>query len=136
MKLQNLKNIIPNLIDINNSYEKKSEYINSLNSEDYASLATAFIIGRSGWDRTSFEETNEYHNFIEDIQARGEKVTNEMLDKKFLTKELKMNQLSLTYGHELKDAVKSDGEYNHNWLSTKSDLILTVQNGINLISTI
>lgn len=136
MQLENLKNILPNLIKFNTSYEEKHQYINSLSTEDYASLSTAFIIGRSGWDRTSFEETKEYYDFIMEMQSRGEELTNEMIDKKFLTKELKMKQLSLTYNYALENSVKSDGEYNHNWLSQKSNLISTTQFGINLISTI
>ncbi|XPV67493.1 MAG: hypothetical protein ACNI25_09210 [Halarcobacter sp.] len=46
-----IENIFKNIQKFQVSSNEIKNYINSLSKEEYASLATAFIIGRSGWER-------------------------------------------------------------------------------------
>ncbi len=118
------------------SSAEMKDYINSLDKEDYVSLATIYTIGRdNGWER-NYEDNKEYYSFIEENEAQGIKVTQTMLDNKFLTKNMKKEQVQLTYDYELSSSEKIDGVYNHDWLGMKSNLITAVQNGLNMLSEI
>jgi len=117
------------------SSAEMKNYINSLDKEDYASLATVYIIGRDGWER-NYEDNKEYYPFIEENEAQGIKVTQTMLDNKFLTKEMKQQQVAITYNYELTQSPKVDGVYNHNWLGMKSNLITAVTEGLNMMQDI
>lgn len=110
-------------------------YINSLAKEDYASLATIFIIGRSGWER-NYADTNEYYSFIEQNEASGIKVDQKMLDDKFLTNESKKQQIQLTYEDELSSSPKINGVYNHDWLGLKTNLIFEIEKGLKMLREI
>jgi hypothetical protein len=118
------------------SSAKMKDYINSLDKEDYASLSTIYIIGRdNGWER-NYEEHKEYDSFIEENEAQGIKVTQAMLDNKFLTKEIKQKQVSVTYNYELTQSPKIDGVYNHDWLGMKTNLITAVTEGLKMMQEI
>ena len=130
--MKSIDNIFKNIQTLQVSSSDMKNYINSLAKEDYASLATVFIIGRSGWER-SYEDTNAYYSFIEENEASGVKVNQRMLDDKFLTNELKRKQIQLTYEHELSSSTKIDGVYNHDWLGMKTNLILEVEKGLNML---
>jgi len=131
--MKSIDNIFKNIQTMQVSSNEMKNYINSLVQEDYASLATVFIIGRSGWER-NYTDTNEYYSFIEKNEASGIKVNQRMLDDKFLTNELKRKQVQLTYETELSSSPKINGVYNHDWLGMKTNLVTAVENGLNMLS--
>ena len=133
--MKSIDNIFKNIQTLQVSSNEMKNYINSLAQEDYASLATVFIIGRSGWER-NYADTNEYYSFIEENEASGIKVNQRMLDDKFLTNELKREQVQLTYEYELSSSPKLDGVYNHDWLGMKTNLILELEKGLNMLQEI
>jgi len=133
--MQSINNIFQNIQTIQLSSRDMKNYINSLSQEDYASLATIYIVGRSGWER-SYADTNEYYSFIEESEASGIKVNQKMSDDKFLTNELKQEQIQLIYELELSSSTKIDGVYNHDWLGMKTNLIKAVENGLNMLQEI
>jgi len=133
--MKSIDNIFKNIQTLQVSSSDMKNYINSLAKEDYASLATVFIIGRSGWER-NYADTNAYYSFIEENEASGIKVNQKMLDDKFLTKELKQQQVQLTYEHELSSSPKIDGVYNHDWLGTKTNLIFEIEKGLDMLREI
>lgn len=130
-----IENIFENIQKFQVSSNEMKNYINSLSKEEYASLATAFIIGRSGWER-NYTDTNEFYSFIEENEASGIKVTQKMLDDKFLTKKLKQQQVQLTYEYELSSSPKIDGVYNHDWLGMKTNLIVEIEKGLSMLREI
>ena len=129
------KTILEDIQKIKVSPPEIKNYINSLDEKEYANLSTAFIIGRSGWERT-YSDTNECNSFIESTEANGIKVTQKMLDDKFLTKEVKKEQVKLTNEFELSDSPKVDGVYNHDWLGMKTNLISEVEKGLKMLDEI
>ena len=131
--MKSIDNIFKNIQTLQVSSNEMKNYINSLVQEDYASLATVFIIGRSGWER-NYTDTNEYYSFIEKNEASGIKVNQRMLDDKFLTNELKRKQVQLTYETELSSSPKINSVYNHDWLGMKTNLVTAVENGLNMLS--
>ena len=133
--MANLTQVLNQIIGLKVSSQEMHNYINSLDKETYALLSTVYAIGRDGWEKT-YVDTPECNRFIEEQEAQGVRVTNQMLDTKFLTKEIKKNQYNLTYGYELKDLIKEDGIYRHNWLSLKTNLVSSVKNGISLVNEI
>lgn len=108
------------------------KYINSLSKEDYAALATAFLLGREGWER-NYYDTDAYYQFVEEKESEGEAVTQKMLDDKFLPRSKKAEQVQEAYAHELSGAVKFNGEYNHNWLSQKTNLLYATNTGLQML---
>lgn len=132
-QLNNIKKNLKNIREKKVSSKEMHEYVNSLNQEEYSTLATAFIIGRQNWDRGVYQDTNECTAFIEENEACGIKTTYQMLDEKFLTKKERKKQYDLTYQMEKNDAIKIDDSYNHNWLSSKTNLITETEKGIKLI---
>lgn len=112
--------------------QEMHDYVNSLSKEDYALLAATYDLGRQGWDR-DYYESNEYEMFVENMASDSQKVTQEMADKKFLPKETKQKQFDWLYQHMLKDAIKYDGAYKHNWLSQKINLISETYAGIGML---
>lgn len=124
---------ILNVIDnIKPSSQGMHAYVNSLNKEDYALLATTFDLGRQGWER-GYYETREYEDYVERMAANGEKVTREMADMKFLPKNKKQEQFDWLYQHMFKKSNKYDGAYEHNWLSMKTNLISETRKGIEML---
>ena len=83
LSITTIDNILNNIKKIKVTSSAMKNYINSLSQDEYASLATVFIIGRSGWER-NYYDTNEYYSFIEENEANGIKVTQEMLDNHFI----------------------------------------------------
>ncbi len=127
-----IENIIKNIKKLKVTSKDMKSYINSLNKEEYASLSTVFIIGRSGLER-NYADTNEYYSFIEEKKAFGITVNQKMLNDKFLTNRLKKRQVQLTYEHELSSSSKINGIYNYNWLGMKQNLILEIEKGLNML---
>ncbi|WP_103654443.1 hypothetical protein [Agarilytica rhodophyticola] len=111
------------------------DYINSLSENDYALLATVFVLGRSGWHR-GYEETNEYHIFVENKASDGIQVNQQMSDDKFLSKANKKEQFDATHQYERLTSSKVDGVYRHNWLSLKTNLISEVKKGLVMLEEI
>lgn len=107
-------------------------YVNSLDREDYSLLATVFDLGRQGWAR-DYYETEEYQHLVEEMEAEGERVTQEIADRRFLSKAKKQEQFDWTYRHMLGGAIKHNGEYNHNWLTGKVNLISAALTGIGML---
>ena len=133
--MQSLETIFSNIQTKLASSQEMKNYINSLSKEEYAHLATAYIIGRSGWER-NYYDTNEYYSFVENNESSGIKVTQQMLDDKFLTNNIKKEQIQLTYDYELSSSDKFNGIYNHDWLGMKTNLITEVQKGLNMLGEI
>lgn len=131
----NILSIYSSIKNLNVGSQEMNNYINSLTKEEYAQIATVYIIGRNGWEK-NYYETNEYFTFIEEQEVNGIKVTEQMLDEKFLSKKEKVKQVSLTYDLEFKDAIKIDKSYNHNWLSSKTNLISAIENGLLMLKEI
>ncbi len=127
-----IEKIVNEIKNIQVASNDMKNYLNSLSQEKYASIATIFIIGRSGWER-NYYETNEYYSFIEENEACGIKVNQKMLDDKFLTNELKLKQINISYEYELSNAKKIDGVYHHDWLGMKANLIIEIEKGLNML---
>ena len=125
--MQPINNILMNIKKLEVSSEEIKAYINSLNIEDYASLSTVFILGRSGWER-DYVDSDEYLLFIEE-----NRVNQQTLDEKFLTKKSKQQQVEITYNHELSNSPKYAGSYNHDWLAQKPNLIFEVEKGLSML---
>lgn len=115
------------------SSKEMKDYLNSLNMEEYASLATAFVLGRDGWER-NYYDTNEYHAFVEEKEAHDEEVTQEILDNKFLSHEKKLQDINTAYAYEKSSSLKIDGVYSNNWLGQKTNIITAVKKGIGMLS--
>lgn len=107
-------------------------YVNSLSREDYASLATAFELGRTGWER-NYYDTDKFNEFMEDHAAEGIEVDQKMLDDAFLPKRERQKQANDMYSFKYGDANKFDGEYSHNWLSLKTNLVTATYEGISML---
>lgn len=95
-------------------------------------MATAFDLGRDGWER-NYYESDEYLGYVEDMAYNEIEVTQEMVDRKFLPVKQKKDQAEKLYQHMLSNAVKHNGVYNHNWLSQKTNLISATHNGIEML---
>ena len=135
LRMIDLQNTIKQLKGIKIASMQMDNQINNLNKESYALLATAYIVGRSGWERT-YVDTQEYYLFIESKQAHGEKINDKILDDEFLTKNKKREQINGTCQYELTSSDKIDGVYNHNWLSKKTNLISCIENGLVMMQEI
>ena len=135
LPITTIENILNNIKKVNVASSAMKNYINSLNQDEYASLATVFIIGRSGWER-NYYDTSEYYSFIEENEANGIKVTQEMLDNHFLSKDMKRNQIETTYSYEMSSSSKVNGVYNYDWLGMKTNLINEVEKGLNMLREI
>ena len=135
LPITTIENILNNIKKINVVSSAMKNYINSLNKDEYASLATVFIIGRSRWER-NYCDTSEYYSFIEKNEANGIQVTQEMLDNHFLSKDIKRNQIETTYYYEMLSSSKVNGVYNHDWLGMKTNLITEVEKGLNMLREI
>ena len=134
--ISSIENLLNQIKQLNLSSLEMHNFINSLNQEEYASIATIFSIGRSGWDRTSYIDTTEYYSFIEEYESYGEAVNDEILDRKFLTTTFKRNQIETDYYLSLKELHRSDNEYNHNWLSWKPNLIDDIEKGLYMLKEV
>ena len=134
-KMKSITKIFNDIQKLQISSVAMKNYINSLDKEDYASLATIYIIGRDGWER-NYEDNSEYYSFIEETEAQGIKITQEILDNTFLTKKAKQEQVSITYNFEMTQSPKIDGVYNHNWLGMKTNLITAVAEGLTMMQEI
>ena len=110
-------------------------FINSLKKEEYTLIKTVAIIGLSGWEK-KYNNTTEYYSFIEESQAHGEPINDEILDKHFLTKSKKREELKEIYNQELMTSNKLDGEYNYNSLSNNINLISQIEKGLSLLKNI
>jgi hypothetical protein len=136
LSANDIQNIVNNAKAIPLATLGMHNYINTLTKEEYASLATVFIVGRSGWER-NYAGTNEYYTFIESKETEGITVTQAMLDAKFLTTANKRNQVEVTYQYELSHIQNDDDiEYQHNWLSQKTNLIIESTKGISMLGEI
>lgn len=130
-----LQNIIVQASAFTVSSKQMHNYVNSLSKEEYASLSTVFQFGRSDWER-NYYDTNDYYSFIESREAEGIKVTQEMLDSKFLSIDEKKKQIDLVYKDELDECQHFNGQYKHNWLSLKTNLIEATTKGIAMLKDI
>lgn len=132
INLDKLYAIFYDIQSIEPSSPEMHNYINALSREDYALLATAFELGRNGWERTYYG-TNKFDEFIEDHAADGTEVTQKMLDDAFLPKRDRQKQANDMYSFKYNDANKFDGEYLHNWLSLKTNIITATYDGISML---
>jgi len=132
LSIKSIENIFNNIETTEVASNDMKNYINSLNKEEYASIATIFIIGRSGWER-NYYDTNEYYSFIEDNMASGIDINQNILDDKFLSKGTKQKQIKSTYNFELSNSPKVNGRYNHDWLGLKTNLIVNIEKGLNML---
>ncbi|PKM17781.1 MAG: hypothetical protein CVV11_16870 [Gammaproteobacteria bacterium HGW-Gammaproteobacteria-15] len=133
--MSSIETIYENIKRIQVSSQQMHDYINGLSESDYALLASAFILGRSGWER-SYEDSNDFHRFIEEKASEGINVDQKMLDDKFLSMADKNKQFSITHEYEKSDISKANGIYRHNWLSSKTNLITEVEKGIKMLREI
>lgn len=133
--MSSIESFYRNITSIQVSSQQMHNYINGLSENDYALLASVFILGRSGWER-NYRDSNECHIFIEQKSAEGISVNQKMLDDAFLSKADKKNQFNITLEYERKDASKVDGVYRHNWLSSKTNLITEVEKGMKMLQEI
>lgn len=124
--------IINTIQSIKPSSPEMQAYINSLGKEDYAALATAFDLGRDGWER-NYYESDEYLVYMENMAFDETEVTQEMLDRKFLPVEQKKKQAEELYKHMISNTVKHNEAYNHNWLAQKTNLISAIRNGMEML---
>lgn len=115
--------------------QRMNDYINSLSKNDYALLAAVFILGRSGWER-DYEDTDEYHIFMEDKASEGVHVSQQILDDKFLSKDNKKRQFDIIHEFTKSDTSKVDDIYKHNWLSQKTNLMSEVKKGLAMLEEI
>lgn len=132
LPIDRIRSIFNDIQKFTQASQAMHDYVNSLSKEDYALIAATYDLGRQGWDR-DYYETNEYEMFVENMASDGYKVTQEMADKKFLPKETKQKQFDWLYQHMLKDAIKYNGFYKHNWLSQKINLIGETYAGIGML---
>lgn len=115
--------------------KEMKNYINGLSQENYAALASTYIIGRSAkWENFKID-TTEYHDFIDECEANQIKVTDKMVDDKFVTLDAKKTQYSLLYEDEMKET-REEGIYSHNWLGMKTNIHESIQKGFELIDEI
>lgn len=108
------------------------DYVNALSRNDYSLLATAYDLGRQGWER-NYYDTNEYQSFVEDMESNGHKVTQETADSKFLLQSKKQEQFDSLYQYMFNSAIQHKGVYNHDWLAEKTNLINATTNGVRMV---
>ncbi|MFA6195252.1 MAG: hypothetical protein WC656_01255 [Sulfurimonas sp.] len=111
------------------------KYINSLNNESYVAIEALYILGRSGWDR-SYYETEKYYQYVEECQSNGVKPSQDEVDKLFLKNDEKLNQWSYTINHSRTNTTYHDGSYNHDYLSSKMNLAISLVKGLNLLNEV
>lgn len=116
-----------------NDIKQVGNFIQSLSKDEYASLATAYLLGREGWER-NYIDSREYIAFVESLEAEGTVIAQKILDDKFLTVDMKKRQVSLIYGYETTefDNYNSSGLINP-WLSSKTNLVSAANDGVAML---
>ena len=130
-----IEKVLQQIKPLNIKSQEMHDFINSLKKEEYALIRTVAIIGRSGWEK-KYNDTTEYSSFIEESQAHGEHVNDEILDKKFLTEKGKREEVKVIYNQELRISSKFNGEYNYNSLSNNINLTSQIEKGLSLLKSI
>jgi len=133
--MQSTQIILNNIQKIQDSSQNIKNYINSLDKEEYVNLATAYNLGRAGWEQNYFY-TDAYYSFIEKNEDAGIEVTLKILDAEFLTKDIKKKQVQSRYNLHLANLEKHDEVYDHDWLGMKPNLIKEVQKGLDMLREI
>lgn len=130
--IDRIQSIFEDIQEIELSSQAMHDYVNTLSRDDYSLLATAYDLGRQGWER-NYYDTHEYQAFVEDMESDGYKVTQEAADSKFLFQSKKQEQFDSLYQYMFNDAVQHNGAYNHNWLSQKTNLISATNSGARMM---
>lgn len=136
MNLDNTEKIIKELSAISDKKELAAK-INGLNKEEYTNIDTLYTLGRAGkFDSTVYHEKPEVRDYIELKQSNNEEVTDKELDDKFLTSDMKRNEIIANKAVSLSSLDDTDGVYNHNYLANKSDFIVNLKKGVSLAKEI
>lgn len=133
--MNSIESIYEKMAKIQVSSQQMHNYINDLSENEYALIATLYILGRSGWER-NYENNIDVDIYIEEKASEGVSVNQKMLDDHFLTNSNKKKQFNINHEHEKSNMSKVNGVYRHNWLSNKNNLITEVEKGIQMMKEI
>lgn len=136
MNLNNTEKIIEDLSLISDKKELAAK-INGLNKDEYTDIDTLYTLGKAGkYDSTVIHDKPEVRDYIELKQSNNEEITDKEIDNKFLTPEIKKNEIEANKAVSLSSLDYTDGVYNHDYLVNKSDLIINLKKGVSLAKEI